>query len=140
MKLSKIRKRDIVVLVVFIIFCWFILDIYRSGLMASADNQIRYCVNYIVEYMNKNNGELPSEPIKAPYQQNIYNVFRDFKPENTELIDGKLFDKNTNKQILILNGPTLPFIKKWQQKAYEEASLKIYVEMLKSKLKGTQIM
>ena len=105
--------------------------------MASADNQIRYCVNYIVEYMSKNNGELPSEPIKAPYHKNIYSVFSDFKTEDIELVHGKLFDKNTHKQILILNGPTLPLIKKWQRNAYEEASLKIYVEMLKGKLNGT---
>lgn len=54
------------------------------------------------------------------------------KVENMELTDGKLYDKSTGGQILLIDGP----YKKHVGKYYEELSLDLYKLMLNEKQKA----
>ena len=134
-KLAKIRKRDVIALILFIIFFWFIIDIGRNGLMALADNQTQNHVDAIIKYMNQNKGMLPSDlnDLHIPYRYDHYkfSMIQGLDIENIKLVNGKLFDKNTHEQIFILKGPISKLIKKQQLIFYEQASLKLYNEMVR---------
>lgn len=54
------------------------------------------------------------------------------KPENIKMIDGKLYDKSTNNQILLIDGPH----KRSYQETYERTSAAWHELMLKEKQKA----
>lgn len=80
-------------------------------------------------YLNLN----PSEPGERYYKYFWFKSLKiayGTKIEEIELVDGKLYEKSTNKQILLIDGP---YRKQLKKSHYEPLSVKWYEQMLKEK-------